>query len=118
VYCPRTHAYFGHTPHPWQQLQAAGAVVLLGTDSRASNPDLSVWKELQFVASQKNAVPVWELLPMITTSAAAALGFNREDFTVKVGNRFRSVSVPCECDSESSLNSALIRSVGATEVSL
>ncbi|HIK90913.1 MAG TPA: hypothetical protein EYG03_02835 [Planctomycetes bacterium] len=118
VYCPRTHAYFGHTPHLWQRLQAAGAAVLLGTDSRASNPDLSVWKELQFVAGQNNVAPVWELLPMITTTAADALGFNREDFKVKVGNRFRSVSVPCECDSESRLNAALIRSAAATEVSL
>ncbi len=117
VYCPRTHAYFGHTPHPWQQLQAAGAAVLLGTDSRASNPDLSVWKELQFVASQKNAAPVWELLPMITTSAAEALGFNNEEFKVTVGNRFQTVSVPCQCDSESRLNATLIRSAAVTEVS-
>ncbi|MCP4175300.1 MAG: amidohydrolase family protein [Fuerstiella sp.] len=117
VYCPRTHAYFGHTPHPWQQLQDAGAVVLLGTDSRASNPDLSVWKELQFVANQKKAAPIWELLPMITTSAAVALGFNGEDFKVNVGNRFQSVSVPCECDSESRLNAVLLRSAEATEVS-
>ena len=115
VYCPRTHAYFGHTAHPWQQLQSAGAVVLLGTDSRASNPDLSVWKELQFVAGQKNAAPVWKLLPMITTSAAAALGFNKEDFKVTVGNCFQAVSVPCQCDSESRLNAALIRSAGVTE---
>ena len=118
VYCPRTHAYFGHTPHPWQQLQSAGAVVLLGTDSRASNPDLSVWKELQFVASRKNVAPVWELLPMITTSAAAALGFDEEDFVVKVGNRFHAVSLPCKCDSASRLNATLIRAADVTDVSL
>jgi aminodeoxyfutalosine deaminase len=118
VYCPRTHAYFGHTPHPWQQLQSAGATVLLGTDSRASNPDLSVWKELQSVAGQKNAAPVWELLPMITTIAAAALGFDKQDFAVKVGNVFQAVSVPCSCDSESRLNAALIRSADATNIRL
>jgi aminodeoxyfutalosine deaminase len=118
VYCPRTHAYFGHAQHPWQQLQSAGAVVLLGTDSRASNPDLSVWKELQFVASQKDAAPVWKLLPMITTSAAAALGFDEKDFVVNVGNRFQAVSLPCKCDSESRLNAALIQAADVTDVSL
>ena len=51
VYCPRTHACFGHTKHPIQRLLAAGARVVLGTDGRASNPDLSIWKELQFVAT-------------------------------------------------------------------
>ncbi len=38
VYCPRTHAYFGHAPHPWRTLQKYGGRVILGTDSRASNP--------------------------------------------------------------------------------
>lgn len=118
VYCPRTHAYFGHTQHPWQQLQSAGAIVLLGTDSRASNPDLSIWKELQFVASHTNAAPVWELLPMITTRAAAALGFDEEDFVISVGSRFRAVGIPCECDSEARLNTALIRSATVTDASL
>ena len=38
VYCPRTHAWFGHTRYPLEKLLAAGAVVALGTDSRASSP--------------------------------------------------------------------------------
>ncbi|HID22771.1 MAG TPA: hypothetical protein EYP14_10275, partial [Planctomycetaceae bacterium] len=43
VYCPRSHAYFGHRPHRWQQMLDQGVSVAIGTDSRASNPDLSVW---------------------------------------------------------------------------
>ena len=45
VYCPRTHAYFGHEAYPLSQLLAAGVPVALGTDSRASNPDLSLFEE-------------------------------------------------------------------------
>ena len=41
VYCPRTHAYFPHSPYPLAKLLAAGVTVALGTDSRASNPDLN-----------------------------------------------------------------------------
>ncbi len=37
VYCPRTHAYFDHPPHPLPKLLAAGARVALGTDGRVSN---------------------------------------------------------------------------------
>jgi cytosine/adenosine deaminase-related metal-dependent hydrolase len=33
VYCPRTHAYFGHPRHPVAELQRAGVRVALGTDS-------------------------------------------------------------------------------------
>ena len=42
VYCPRTHAYFGHEPYPLEAMLAAGVRVALGTDSRASNPDLEL----------------------------------------------------------------------------
>jgi cytosine/adenosine deaminase-related metal-dependent hydrolase len=50
VYCPRTHAYFGHPRYPLADLLHKGINVKLGTDSRASNPDLNLWNELRFVA--------------------------------------------------------------------
>ena len=51
VYCPRTHAFFGHQPYPLARMLEMGVPVALGTDSRASNPDLSVLAEMQFVAA-------------------------------------------------------------------
>lgn len=107
VYCPRTHAYFGHAPHPWKTLRDMGATVILGTDSRASNPDLSIWKELQHVARQHLAPPVWELLPMITTEAARALGQDPAPFVITVDQPLRSVQIDCLCDSGSALNDEL-----------
>lgn len=74
VYCPRTHHYFEHAPHPWQKIRSAGGTVVLGTDGRSSNPDLSVWKELLFLAQQFPERNDEELLPMATTLAAEALG--------------------------------------------
>ncbi len=50
VYCPRTHAFFGHEPYPLAELLQRGVRVALGTDSRASNPDLDMWTEMRFVA--------------------------------------------------------------------
>ena len=52
VYCPRTHAYFQHDPYPLGKMIAAGANVAIGTDSRASNPDLSVLADMRFAATQ------------------------------------------------------------------
>lgn len=74
VYCPRTHHYFGHEDHPWKQIKAAGGTVVLGTDGRGSNPDLSIWKELQFLAQQPSELDVAELVGLVTTEPAAALG--------------------------------------------
>jgi len=107
VYCPRTHAFFRHPPHPWQKLLAAGATVILGTDSRASNPDLSIWRDLQQVARQPAAPEVWTLLPMITTRAASALGCNPDDFRIQTERPLNAVEVNCECDRLSGLNLAL-----------
>lgn len=74
VYCPRTHAAFGPPPHPWLALQKRGARVVLGTDSRASNPDLSLFRELQWLHGRCPQVPVSNLVAMATRDAAEALG--------------------------------------------
>ena len=74
VYCPRTHAYFGHARHPLARLLAAGANVAVGTDSRASNPDLSVLEELRFVAREFPELPRSTVLELGTLRGAAALG--------------------------------------------
>lgn len=73
VYCPRTHRWFQHSAHPIRKLLTAGATVVLGTDGRGSNPDLSIWDELT-VAAEVLKSPIWELLPMVTTTAARAIG--------------------------------------------
>jgi cytosine/adenosine deaminase-related metal-dependent hydrolase len=79
AYCPRTRHYFGHddmTPHPWQAMQARGIRVCLATDSKASNPDLSVLREAQFIQQREPAVNCQSLLAMMTTQPAAALGMD------------------------------------------
>jgi cytosine/adenosine deaminase-related metal-dependent hydrolase len=76
VYCPRTHAYFGHTRYPLLRLLAAGANVALGTDSRASNPDLSILEEIRFVARHFPEVPPATVLELGTLRGARALGLD------------------------------------------
>jgi len=74
VYCPRTHHFFGHAEHPWQQLIEAGAVVALGTDGRSSNPDYSLWSEVQYLDRLTHGTARPTLLEMATQSGATALG--------------------------------------------
>jgi aminodeoxyfutalosine deaminase len=87
VYCPRTHAAFGHPPHPWRDLLAIGGSVALGTDSRATNPDLSLWREMQFLATQHSDIPQHDLLKLGTLCGAKALGFGHDAGSLTPGKR-------------------------------
>jgi cytosine/adenosine deaminase-related metal-dependent hydrolase len=75
VYCPRTHAYFGHPPHRWREMLARGINVAVGTDSTASSPDLNLVDDLRLLHRIAPEHPVEDLWRMATTRAARALGW-------------------------------------------
>lgn len=75
VYCPRSHAYFGHpAPHPATVGLAAGAVVALGTDSRASNAGLDMWQEMACWRRRDPQVADRDIFAAATEAGRAALG--------------------------------------------
>lgn len=77
AYCPRTRHYFGHdavTPHPWRAMRQRGISVCLATDSLASNPDLFLLREAQFLYRKDPSIPSQILWRMITAEPAIALG--------------------------------------------
>lgn len=74
VYCPRTHARFGYQPHPVRRLIERGVRVALGTDSRASNPDLNLWREAQWLWRHRQDLSPTSVLAMATAAGADALG--------------------------------------------
>jgi cytosine/adenosine deaminase-related metal-dependent hydrolase len=73
VYCPRTHAYFGHPPHSWREMLAKGINVAVGTDSCASSPDLNLLDDLRLLRKIAPEVPAEVIWEMATTHAARAL---------------------------------------------
>lgn len=90
VYCPRTHAYFGHPPHPWKKIEAAGIPVMFGTDSLASNPDLSVFNEAKFLWQTDPAIHPSALLQALTNGRPLnfgpdAKGRSRADIAIVKG---------------------------------
>jgi cytosine/adenosine deaminase-related metal-dependent hydrolase len=92
VYCPRTHAYFGHAPYPLAKALELGARVALGTDSRASNPDLDLLAEMRLVAQTHPDIPLPDVLRLGTQAGAEALG--RELIgTLREGNLANLVAV-------------------------
>ncbi|MGO9108329.1 MAG: amidohydrolase family protein [Thermoguttaceae bacterium] len=85
VYCPRTHAWFGHARYPLERLLAAGAIMALGTDSRASAPDLSLLAEMRHVASAFPAMSRATILELGTLGGARALGVDTQIGTLEPG---------------------------------
>jgi len=73
VHCPRSHAYFGHSPFPFERLHAIGLNLCLGTDSLASNDDLSLFAEMRQFRETFPAVSPEEILKMVTVNPARAL---------------------------------------------
>lgn len=66
VYCPRSHAYFGHAPYPLMKMLEKGVRVAIGTDSRASTPNLSIHEELRTVAERFPDLPVETIIELAT----------------------------------------------------
>ena len=87
VYCPRTHAFFGHAPHPVERLLAAGARVALGTDSRASNPSLSMLDEMRFLARARPGIPREQIVQLATLFGAEALGVGDRTGSLEAGKQ-------------------------------
>jgi aminodeoxyfutalosine deaminase len=87
VYCPRTHRYFGHPPHKWQDMMRMGINVAVATDSCASSPDLNLVDELRLLHETEPYVPAKMLWQMVTRNAARAIQWeadleNAADFVV------------------------------------
>ncbi len=74
VYCPRTHHYFCHEPHSYLDMLADGVNVALGTDSLASNPDLSILNECRFLWQRdRDRIGGANLLKLATVNGHRAL---------------------------------------------
>ena len=87
VYCPRTHRHFGHPDYRLAERLAAGLRVVLGTDSRASSPDLDLLAEVRLAAQSHPQVSPADLLAMATIEGAEALGLGDEVGQLTTGRR-------------------------------
>ncbi len=101
VHCPRTHAHFGHRRssdhvdsdhssgggYPMQERIQMGVRHFLGTDSRASNPNLNLWAEAQSVRATQRGVCSLDILRMITTDPSEFLQLPGGTGRIQVGSQ-------------------------------
>ena len=74
VHCPRSHKYFGHSRFPFTKFREEGFNVCLGTDSLASNSDLSLFAEMRALQESESTLSPEETLEMVTVNSARAVG--------------------------------------------
>jgi cytosine/adenosine deaminase-related metal-dependent hydrolase len=93
IYCPRTHSRFGHRRYPLEAFLAAGATVAIGTDSRASSPDLSMLAEIRSVARAYPGISRDVVLELGTLRAAIALGLDDDRGSLEPGKQADLVAI-------------------------
>lgn len=86
--CPRSNELLDVGRAPVALFKKLGMPLALGTDSLASNNSLSLWDELRFaLESFPDLLTEQDLLRMVTTGGAAALGVAASCGSLEVGKR-------------------------------
>lgn len=96
VHSPRSHRYFDHSDFPFQRLRALGFNICLGTDSLASNDDLSLFAEMREMQRKEPALSGREILEMVTVNPAHALHRQSLLGQIKPGLAADMIAIPWE----------------------
>ncbi|WP_298736651.1 amidohydrolase family protein [uncultured Chitinophaga sp.] len=72
--CPQANLYIENRLPDIMLLRRQQCTLTLGTDSLASNHQLSVWKEIQTIQQHFPSIPLTEILQWATLNGAKALG--------------------------------------------
>jgi len=95
VHSPRSHGYFAHNRFPFHKLRALGLNICLGTDSLASNENLSLFAEMRAFQRSEPRMSPDKILEMVTVNAALALHQENALGRIRPGFRADLISIPC-----------------------
>lgn len=87
VSCPNANLYIENQLPNYDAFIEQDAVLALGTDSLASNWQLSILEEIKTLRRYKSGLPSLQLLSWATRNGAKALGFEDELGTLEKGKR-------------------------------
>lgn len=85
--CPGSNRFLGVGRAPVERYLAHGILPSLGTDSPASNPELSLWREMQLLADEKDAPDASVIFAMATLGGAQALQVDAEFGSLERGKK-------------------------------
>ena len=95
VHSPRSHDYFAHSPFAFERLRDLGFNICLGTDSLASNENLSLFAEMRAFRRSEPAVSPKEALEMVTVNGGRALGRPQILGRIRANYFADLIAIPC-----------------------
>jgi cytosine/adenosine deaminase-related metal-dependent hydrolase len=96
--CPGSNQFLRTGTPPVRAYLDHGILPALGTDSLASNPCLSLWREMRLLAEAHPSVKAAEIFRMATLGGAQALGMERRLGTLEAGKEADVLVVPLPAD--------------------
>lgn len=91
--CPNANWYIERAIPPIDLLRSENATICLGTDSIASNYQLSIWAEIQRIHAHFPQVALQEMLTWATINGAMALGLQKQLGSFEKGKQPGVVSI-------------------------
>ncbi|HEX9716190.1 MAG TPA: amidohydrolase family protein, partial [Desulfurivibrionaceae bacterium] len=98
--CPGSNRFMGVGVAPVQKMLAQGIPLVLGTDSLASNPHLSLWREMQLLREDHPSLPPEAVFAMASANGARLLGISGKLGTVAPGVSSSLLAVRCPAKNE------------------
>lgn len=95
-FCPNANLYIENRLPDYQAFLDAGAHCVLGTDSLASNHQLSIWEEMKTIHQHDPSIDFTTLLQWGTLNGAKCLGFADQLGSLEVGKQPGLVWLPTE----------------------
>jgi aminodeoxyfutalosine deaminase len=95
VHSPRSHDYFAHSAFAFERLRNLGFNICLGTDSLASNENLSLFAEMRAFRRGEPAVSPKETLEMVTVNGGRALGRPQTLGRIRANYFADLIAIPC-----------------------
>ena len=95
VHSPRSHDYFAHSAFAFKRLRDLGFNICLGTDSLASNENLSLFAEMRAFRRGEPAVSPKEVLEMVTVNGGRALGRPQILGRIRANYFADLIAIPC-----------------------
>jgi len=87
VLCPKANLYIENVLPDIEMLSKSGFRISLGTDSLASNTDLSILEEMKVIQQYFPAIPLKTLLEWGTINGALALDFENELGSIEINKK-------------------------------
>lgn len=98
--CPGSNRYMGVGRAPVAAMLAQGIRPCIGTDSLASNPNMSLWQEMAILREDHPALAPAEVLTMATQNGARILGLEAELGVIAPGVSSSLLAVECAATTE------------------